>query len=157
MFKLLSFGLQLFALKKTFTKSTSAIEFVERSAETARSYFLFTIGCVVASLFLLISLVVAVIGAGLQIEQSGTISFTGLMLSATLFLVISVFFYMISTVALIIQKQKRIERQRLAEKARASESGVTPLIEEILKQVLVNLAKPKDQPREAHSSPSKSE
>lgn len=144
MFKWISFGLQLLALKKTFTKSTSAIEFVERSVESARSYFLFTVGCIVASLFLLISLVVAVIGAGLQIENSGGIHFTGLMISATLFLVISVFFYLISSVALIIQRQKRIERKRLIEQERSSGSGITPLIEEILKQILVNLAQPKE-------------
>ena len=144
MFKWLSFALQLVALKKTFTKSTTAIQFVERSVETARSYFLFTVGCVVASVFLLIAVVVAIIGAGLQIEQSGNISFTGLMISASLFLAISVFFYFISTVALVIQKQKRIERQRLAEQARASEPGVAPLVEEILKQILANLVKPKE-------------
>lgn len=144
MFKWVSFALQLFALKKTFTKSTSAIEFVEQSVATARSYFLFALGCVVASVFLLIALVVAIIGAGLQIEHSGGISFTGLMISAALFLGISIFFYVISTVALIIQRQKRIERQRSVEKKRASESGVAPLLEEILKQVLVNLAKPKE-------------
>lgn len=148
MFKWLSFGLQLFALKKTFTKSTSAVEFVERSVETARSYFLFTIGCIVASLFLLISLVVAIIGIGLQIENSGGVSFTGLMISATLFLAISVFFYVISTVALVIQKQKRFERQRLVEQQRASESGIAPVVEEILKQILVNLAKPKEPTRD---------
>ena len=144
MFKWISFALQIFALKKTFTKSTSAIELVERRIEAARSYFLFTIGCIVASLFLLIALVVAVIGIGLQIENSGAISFTGLMISATIFLVISVFFYVISVVALIIQKQRRLERQRIIEEARASESGVSPLIEEILKQILTNLSKPKE-------------
>ena len=148
----MSFALQLFALKKTFTKSNSAIEFVERSVQSARSYFLFTIGCIVASVFLLIALVVAIIGAGLQIEHSGAISFTGLMISAALFLAISVFFYFISMIALVLQRQKRIERQRLAEQARASEPGVAPLLEEILKQVLTNLAKPKDSNTGSHQN-----
>ena len=110
MVKWISFAIQLLALKKTFTQSTSAMEYVERSAQTARSYFLFTIGCIIASLFLLISLVVAIIGVGLQIENSGTISFTGLMISAVLFLVISVFFYILSAIALIMQKQRLSER-----------------------------------------------
>jgi hypothetical protein len=142
MVKWISFALQLFALKKTFTQSTSALDYVQRTAQTARSYFLFTVGCTVASLFLLISLVVAIIAVGLQIENSGAISFTGLMISAVLFLAISVFFYIISTIALVIQKQRLIETQRLAEQARASESGLGQLIEEILKQILVNLSKP---------------
>lgn len=144
MFKWISFILQIVALKKTFTKSTSAIELIERRIEAARSYFLFTIGCVVASLFLLISLVVAVIGAGLQIENNGAISFTGLMISAAIFLAISFFFYFISTLALIIQKQKRLERQRIIEEARTKDSGIAPLVEEILKQILTNLEKPKE-------------
>lgn len=144
MFKWISFVIQVVALKKTFTKSTSAIELVERRIEAARSYFLFTIGCIVASLFLLISLVVAVIGAGLQIENSGAISFTGLMISASIFLAISFFFYFISTLALIIQKQKRLERQRIVEQTRSSESGIAPLVEEILKKILTNLDKPKE-------------
>lgn len=146
MFKWISFALQLFALNKTFNKSSSAIEFVERSVETARSYLLFSIGCIVASLFLLIALVVAVIGAGLQIEQSGSISFTGLMISAALFFAISLFFYILSTIALVIQRQKRIERQRMAEQARASEGGIASLLEEILKQILKNLGTPKAAP-----------
>ena len=144
MFKLMSFALQLFALKKTFTKSNSAIEFVERSVQSARSYFLFTVGCIVASVFLLIALVVSIIGAGLQIEHNGAISFTGLMISAALFLAISVFFYFISMIALVVQRQRQLERQRAAEHARTSEAGVAPLLEEILKQILKNLAKPKD-------------
>ena len=144
MFKWISFALQIFALKKTFTKSTSAIELVERRIEIARSYFLFTIGCIVASLFLLIALVVAVIGAGLQIENNGAVSFTGLMISATIFLTISVFFYVISVVALVIQKQRRLERQRIIEQARSADSGMASLVEEILKQILTNLAKPKE-------------
>lgn len=140
----MSFVLQLIALKKTFSKSNSAIEFIERSVQTARSYFLFTAGCIVASVFLLIAVIVAIIGAGLQIEHNGGISFTGLMISAALFLAISIFFYFISTIALVVQRQKQIERQRLAEQARMSEPGVAPLLEEILKQILKNLAKPKD-------------
>ncbi len=144
MFKLLSFALQLLALKNTFTKSNSAIEFVERNVQTARSYFLFTVGCIVASVFLLISVIVAIIGAGLQIEHNGGISFTGLMISASLFLAISMFFYFISMIALSVQKQKQLERQRSAEQSRKSEPGVAPLLEEILKQILKNLAKPKD-------------
>ena len=143
MVKWISFAIQLLALKKTFTQSTSAMEYVERSAQTARSYFLFTIGCIIASLFLLISLVVAIIGVGLQIENSGTISFTGLMISAVLFLVISVFFYILSAIALIMQKQRLSERRRLAEQAKASASGVSHLFEEILKQILNNLSTPK--------------
>lgn len=144
MFKWIAFGLQILALKKTFSKSNSAIEFVERSVDSARSYFVFTIGCVVASTFLLIAVVVAIIGAGLQIEKSGFISFTGLMISAALFLAISIFFYVISTIALVIQRQKRLERQRDTERERASETGMAPLLEEILKQILTNLAKPKE-------------
>ncbi len=144
MFKLISFALQIFALKKTFTNSNSAIEFFERSVQTARNYFLFTIGCIVASVFLLIALVVAIIGIGLQIEHSGAISFTGLMISAAIFFAISLFFYFISVIALVVQRQKQLERQRAAEHARTSETGVATLLEEILKQILKNLAKPKD-------------
>lgn len=143
MVKWISFALQLLALKKNFTQSSSALDYVQKTAQAARSYFLFTLGCIVASVFLLISLVVAIIGVGLQIESTGTIRFTGLMISAVLFLAISIFFIVISSVALVIQKQRLIEKQRLAEQARAKEPSLGHFIEEILKQILVNLAQPK--------------
>ncbi len=149
MVKWISFALQLLALKKTFTQSSSALDYVQKTAQAARSYFLFTLGCIVASVFLLISLVVAIIGVGLQIESTGTISFTGLMISAVLFLAISIFFFVISSVALVIQKQRLIEKQRLAEQARAKEPSLGHFIEEILKQILVNLAQPKKPTPEA--------
>lgn len=143
MLKLITILLQIFALNKTFSKSTTAIDFFERSVQTARSYFLFTVGCIIASVFLLVALIVAIIGVGLQIEQQGAISFTGLMISATLFLVISIFFFIVSTIALIVQKQRRLERQKAIEAARAAQSPLGTLFEEILKQILNNLSQPK--------------
>lgn len=141
MMKLISFALQMLLLKKSFSKTASPLDYIERTGEKARGYFLFSIGCLIGMIFLLIALVVAVIAVGLQIEQNGTISFTGLMISATIFLALSVFIFIVSSILLVIQKQKMLERIRAKEREQASMgSHISPLVEEILKQILVNLA-----------------
>lgn len=143
MIKLISVVLQMLLLKKSFSKVASPFEYIERTGEKARGYFLFTLGCLVATLFLVISFVVAVIEVGLQIEKHGSLSFSGLMISASIFLGISIFLYVVSSIVLVIQKQKMLDRQRQHEQETASKSHITPLIEEILKQVLMNLSEKK--------------
>lgn len=139
MVKLISFVLQLILLKKSFSKTASPLDYVERTAEKARGYFLFSIGCLIGLFFLLMAVVVAIIAVGLQIEQHGTLSFSGLMISASLFLAVSIFVFIISSILLVIQKQKMLERIREKEREQASHSQVMPLIEEILKHILSNL------------------
>jgi len=143
MVKLISFILQLILLKKSFSKTASPLDYIERTSEKARGYFLFSIGCFIGLFFLLIAVVVAIIAVGLQIEQHGTLSFSGLMISASLFLAISVFVFIISSILLVIQKQKMLERIREKEKEQASQSHLMPLVEEILKQILSNLSQNK--------------
>ncbi len=139
MVKLITFILQLVLLKKSFVKTASPLDYIERTSEKARGYFLFSIGCLIGLLFLLIAVVVSIIAVGIQIEQHGSISFSGLMISASLFLAISVFVFLVSSVVLVIQKQKMLERIREKEKENASQSQVLPLVEEILKHILTNL------------------
>lgn len=142
MFKIISFVAQVLMLKKTLTKSSSALDYIEKTSERVRGYFLFSVGCVIAVIFLMVALIVAIIGIGTQIEQHGFVSFNGLMISATIFLVISVVIFIISAVLLSVQKQRMAERLRLKEEMAAS-SSMKPLMEEILKQILVNLTTPK--------------
>jgi hypothetical protein len=141
--KLISFILQMIVLKKSFAKTVNPMDYLEKTGEKARGYFLFSIGCLLGMIFLLIALVVAIIAVGLQIEQHGAISFNGLMISAAIFLALSVFVFIISSILLVIQKQKMLERIREKEREMASHSHITPLVEEILKQILVNLSQPK--------------
>lgn len=142
MLKLISVVIEIFMFKKSITKSASVVAYFEKTVEQARGYFLFSIGCVISLLFLMIALVVAVIGIGLQIEQHGSVSFSGLMISATLFVIIAAFTFLVSIVHLILQKQKMAVRQQIQEQQTAS-SSVMPLVEQILKQILVNLVTPK--------------
>lgn len=153
MFKVISFVAQLLMLKKTLTKSSSALDYVEKTSERVRGYFLFSVGSVIAVIFLMIALVVAIIGVGLQIEQHGFVSFNGLMISSTIFLVISVIVFLISAILLSVQKQKMAERLRLKEEM-ASSSSIKPLMEEILKQILVNLTSPKQKPTSSENEES---
>lgn len=143
MVKFISFVLQLILLKKSFSKSASPLDYIERTSEKARGYFLFSIGCLIGLFFLLIAVVVAIIAVGLQIEQHGTLSFNGLMISASLFLAVSIFVFIISAILLVIQKQKMLERIREKEREQATHSQVMPLIEEILKHILSNLSQGK--------------
>lgn len=144
MTKLISFILQVILLKKSFTKTASPLDYLERTGEKARGYFLFSVGCLIGMIFLLIAIVVAIIGVGLQIEQHGSVSFSGLMISATIFLAIAVFIFIVSSILLVVQKQKMLERIRAKEREQSSMSSqLTPLVEEILKQILVNLSQPK--------------
>lgn len=144
MTKLISFILQIILLKKSFTKTASPLDYIERTGEKARGYFLFSVGCLIGMIFLLIAMVVAIIGVGLQIEQHGSVSFGGLMISATIFLAVAVFIFIISSILLVVQKQKMLERIRAKEREQSSMSSqLTPLVEEILKQILVNLSQPK--------------
>lgn len=122
----------------------SPLDYIERASEKARGYFLFSIGCLIGLFFLLIAVVVAIIAVGLQIEQHGTLSFSGLMISASLFLAISVFIFIISSILLVIQKQKMLERIREKEREQAAQSQVMPLVEEILKHILTNLSQGKN-------------
>lgn len=144
MMKWLLIASQLFAMKKSFSKTHSAVDYVEENLTKARGYFVFTIGCVVASLFLLISVVVAIISAGLQIEKQGFLSFSGLMISASIFFAIAIVGYLISFISLSIQKQKMLERARLKEQLRNEHAPLNHWVEEILKQILTNVTKSKD-------------
>lgn len=146
MVKFIPFILQILLLKKSFSKTTSPLDYIERTGEKARGYFLFSIGCSIGLFFLLIAIVVAIIAVGLQIEQHGTLSFNGLMISSSIFLAISVFVFIISSILLVIQKQKMLERIRTKEREQASQSQFMPLLEEILKQILLNLSQSKKQP-----------
>lgn len=153
MIKLLSFALQIFLLKKSFSNTTSPTEFIERSTEKARGYFLFSVGCLIGVIFLLVAIVVAILSIGLQIENDGGIAFTGLMISASLFLAIGVFVFVVSTILLLLQKQKMLELQRAQEKEQFSGTGIAPLVEQILKQILSNISdKKKSQPKEEPAS-----
>lgn len=143
MAKLISFILQIVLLKRSFSKTTSPLDYVERASEKARGYFLFSIGSIIGLIFLLISIVVAIISIGLQIEQHGVINFSGLMISASIFFAISLFSFFVSSILLVIQKQKMLEKQREREREQASQSQVMPLVEEILKQLLNNLSQGK--------------
>lgn len=139
MLKWISLLLQLLMLKKSLTKSATAIEYVERTVEKVRGYFLFTVGMLIGGFFLLIALVVAVLAAGLQIEQYGGIEFRGLMISATIFFVIALVIFIVSFLLHSLQRQHMSERERIRQ--RESQSGsLMPLAEEVLKQVLRNLA-----------------
>lgn len=152
MIKWVTFILQILALRKSFTESASAIDYAKSTMEKARGYFLYSLGCIVASLFFLISVTVAVIGVGLQLEQRGNLSFSGLMVSAVIFFGISVFFFVVSFLALLIEKQKLLEKQTFKDQKTGSSSQVSPLLEEILKQILINLTKPS---AESHNESSK--
>lgn len=143
MVKFISFVLQLILLKKSFSKTASPLDYIERTSEKARGYFLFSIGCLVGVFFLLVAAVVAILAVGLQIEQHGTLSFNGLMISASLFLALSIFIFIVSSILLVIQKQKMLERIREKEREQATHSQVMPLIEEILKHILSNLSQGK--------------
>ena len=151
MTKWISLALQILMWKKSLTKSASAMEYVERVAEQARGYFLFMVGAIVSAVFLLTSLITAVISVGLQIEQKGEVGFSGLMISASIFLAIALVVFAISSVLLVVQKQKMEERKRLREQQNNSNT-MWPLVEEVLKQVLVNLSKPKPAPVKSEES-----
>ena len=127
-------------LKKSFARTSSPLDYVERTGEKARGYLWFSIGCVIGAIFLMIAVVVSIIGLGLQIEQRGSVSFTGLMISATIFAVISAFVFIISSIVFVIQKQKMLERLRVKEQEHSPTGHIAPLVEEILKQFLSNLA-----------------
>jgi len=152
MVKFISFILQMVLLKKSFSKTASPLDYIERAGEKARGYFLFSLGCMIGLFFLLIAMVVAIIAVGLQIEQHGTLSFSGLMISASLFLAISFFIFIVSSILLVIQKQKMLELIRAKEKEQSASSHLMPLVEEILKQILQNLNQPKKQPSKDDSS-----
>ncbi len=152
MIKIISFLFQMALLKKSYSRSPSPLDYIEKTGEKARGYFLFSIGCLVGAIFLLIALVVAIIGMGLQIEQHGNVSFTGLMISATIFLVISIFVFIVSSILLVIQKQKMLERMRAKEREQGNGTHVTPLLEEILKQILFNLASKRKSPESDRSN-----
>lgn len=147
MLKWILFASQMLALKKSFTKSASAFNYVEHAIERARGYFLFSIGCVLSGLFLFVALIVSVIGIGLQTEQHGSISFSGLMISATIFLGIAGVFFLLSVLLLILQKQKILEKKKVQEEEQKSHHPLAPWLEEVLKQILANLAKPKSPPK----------
>ena len=147
MLKWILFASQMLALKKSFSKSASAFNYVEHTIERARGYFLFSIGCVVSGLFLMASMIVAVIGIGLQTEQHGTISFSGLMISAAILLALSIGFFLLSLLVLIFQKQKISEKKKAQVEEQKAHHPIQPWIEEVLKQVLVNLTKPKSSPK----------
>ena len=155
MLKWILFASQMLALKKSFSKSASAFNYVEHTIERARGYFLFSIGCVVSGLFLMASIIVAVIGIGLQSEQHGTISFSGLMISATILLALATGFFLLSLLVLILQKQKILEKKKAQDEEQKSHHSIQPWFEEVLKQVLVNLAKPKSPPKSQAQSYSK--
>ena len=142
MIKWISFILQMLMLKKSFSKSMSTLEYVQRTADRARGYFLFTVGAAVSALFFMTSLIVAVIGIGLQIEQQGYVRFSGLMVSATIFLILALGIFFISLILLGFQK-KKIAEEIMARQKQSSTSSLMPMLEEILKQILVNLANPK--------------
>lgn len=152
MLKWILFASQMLALKKNFTKSASAFNYVEHTIERARGYFLFSIGCVVSGLFLMVALVVAVIGIGLQTEQHGTISFSGLMISATILLGMSAVFFLLSLLVLILQKQKILEKKKAQDEEHKFHNPIQPWLEEVLKQVLANLTKPKSQSKSSANS-----
>ncbi|MFN3453683.1 MAG: hypothetical protein ACK41T_01905 [Pseudobdellovibrio sp.] len=141
MFKIISIILQALVLKNSFNKSVSALDNIEKTVDKVRGYAVFTIGCIMGCFFLMMALIVAVISIGLQIQNTGSVSFTGLMISSAIFLIISAFIFIMSFIILAVQKNK-IEQKMLEKERLASSSSVGNLVEEILKQILVNLAKP---------------
>ena len=145
MIKWISFALQMFMLKKSFTKSVSTLEYVQRTADRVRGYFLFAMGSAISAIFLVTGLVVAVIGIGLQIEQQGYVKFSGLMISATIFFILALGIFFISLILLGFQKKKMAE-EILARQKQSSSSALVPMFEEILKQILMNLSTPKPAP-----------
>lgn len=134
--------------------SSTPSDYMERTGEKARGYFLFWVGCLIGMIFLLIALVVGIIGVGLQIEQHGAVSFTGLMISATIFAGISILVFIVSAILMVAQKQKLQERQRARERQQATGSHIAPLFEDILKQILMNLVQKKKAPDHERSSDS---
>lgn len=153
MSKIISFILQMILLKRSFSKTISPLDYLEKTKEKARGYFLFSIGCLIGMIFLLISAIVAIIAVGLQTEQPAGISFSGLMISASIFLAVSIFIFIISSILLVIQKQKMLERLQAKEREQASMgSQITPLLEEILKQILINLSQDKKSSQDSASS-----
>lgn len=144
MIKWITFALQLLMLKKSFTRSVSTMDYIQQTAERARGYFLFAIGSSVSALFLMTSLIVAVIGVGLQIEQQGEIQFSGLIVSATIFMILSLTIFLVSLVLLGFQKKKMAE-EILAKSKQTSQTALGPLLEEILKQILLNLSQSQSQ------------
>ncbi|MFZ3230663.1 MAG: hypothetical protein WA160_10700 [Pseudobdellovibrio sp.] len=140
MLKIISLVLQLILLKKSFTKQTLITQHLDSAVCKAKMYFLVSLCGFISLLFLIISCVVAIISVGLQLDQRGSISFTGLMFSASIFCLIGVLAFVLSLVILFYQKYKIAIMEK--EKQKKAEAGsLMPMVEDFIKQIFSNLSK----------------
>lgn len=100
MMRWVGFALQLLMLKKSMDKTRSSIGQLENAAFHLKKLMVFFLGAFVSALFLVISLVVAIVDLGLQIDRGAGIALSGLMISALAFLGISAVCAMLSALYL---------------------------------------------------------
>lgn len=92
----ISLLLQLLALRKTAHHSSAMLDAAKNMAERGKRTFVSVMVLVMSGLFFFSALLVAVIDLGLQIDRDGALSYSGLMISATILLVIGLLLVVVS-------------------------------------------------------------
>jgi hypothetical protein len=139
----ISLLLQVLTLRRSLNESRSMVDsardFADRGKRTLASVLLMMMG----ALFLFSSLLIAVVELGLEIDR-GVIQYSGLMISATILLVISGGFFAAGW--LVGRSQPAAKNPPPSSSPRAER--MKDVLEEFLVGFVSNLSKPGDKPRQ---------
>jgi hypothetical protein len=143
--KLFVVVLQFLLLRLNGISALSLLSGAEQLNRRVKGFAVFSI-CIGTTLtFALIAVVVAVIGIGLQMEHKGYVSFSGLMISATIFAGLSL---VAAVTGFVYSKVKAARSKHQNEWVKI----LVPLVEEILQKILVRLSENEKDPAHGKSS-----
>ena len=131
-----SLFLRLFMARKAFQQTESLQETAAALAEKGKRYILAAMLLAFAGLFFFSALMVAVINLGLQLEHDGALSYSGLMISASVFAGIAC---ALALIGALLWNRKKAEAP-VEVKSSPAEGKVKELLEEFLVSFLSQLA-----------------
>jgi hypothetical protein len=135
--------LQVLSLRKSMHESHALIEAAHAMAERAKRFLISFLGVFFAAIFLFSGFLVAVIELGLQIDRDGHISFSGLMISAT---ILFAFGFVLTLFSLLLAVAHPPPPKKPVEREPSREDKIKELIEEFLVVFLTQLATKRNAP-----------
>jgi putative copper export protein len=149
----ISLILQFLSLRKSMQESRAMIEALQNALERAKRFLMGFLGIFFAAVLLFSGFLVAVIELGLQIDRDGHLSYSGLMVSATILFALGLILALLS---LLLARSHRgaVEPEPRQE---SREDKIRELVEEFLVVFLTQLATRKDQGKGGEQGPGKSD
>lgn len=132
----ISLLIQIFALRKTANESHALIDAAKAMAERGKRTFVSFLVLALSALFFFSALLVAIIDLGLQIDKNGFLSYSGLMISATILSVIGLLLVMLS---LLVARMEPVTVERVQPRSSAREDRIKDLLEGFLVSFLNRL------------------